>query len=43
MKDPDFHTNRCPDLPETLTKLDAAKAETARLYARWEELEALPK
>ncbi|HEY8960638.1 MAG TPA: ABC-F family ATP-binding cassette domain-containing protein [Luteolibacter sp.] len=43
INDPDFHANRFAELPETLTKLEAAKAETARLYARWEELEALPK
>jgi ATP-binding cassette subfamily F protein uup len=43
INDPDFHANRFAELPETLTKLEAAKAEAARLYARWEELEALPK
>jgi len=43
INDPDFHATRFTELPETLAKLDAAKAEIARLYARWEELEALPK
>jgi ATP-binding cassette subfamily F protein uup len=43
INDPDFHSTRFAELPETLTKLEAAKAEAARLYARWEELEALPK
>jgi ATP-binding cassette subfamily F protein uup len=43
INDPDFHANRFAELPATLAKLEAAKAETARLYARWEELEALPK
>ncbi|HEY8933353.1 MAG TPA: ATP-binding cassette domain-containing protein, partial [Rariglobus sp.] len=43
INDPDFHATRFAELPETLAKLDAAKSETARLYARWEELEALPK
>lgn len=43
INDPDFHANRFAELPETLTKLEAAKAESTRLYARWEELEALPK
>jgi ATP-binding cassette subfamily F protein uup len=43
INDPDFHANRFAELPETLGKLEAAKAEAARLYSRWEELEALPK
>jgi ATP-binding cassette subfamily F protein uup len=43
INDPDFHANRFAELPETLAKLEAAKAEAARLYSRWEELEALPK
>jgi len=43
INDPDFHANRFAELPEKLAKLEAAKAEAARLYARWEELEALPK
>jgi len=36
---PDFYTTRAKDAPLMQAKLDAARAELDRLYARWEELE----
>ena len=38
--DPDFFTKHGGRTAELQAKLDAARAESARLYARWEELEA---
>ena len=40
LNDPEFQKNFA-EIPATVAKLDAAKAEVARLYARWEELEEL--
>lgn len=40
LADPEFQKNFA-EIPVTVAKLDAAKAEVARLYARWEELEAI--
>jgi len=37
--DPDFFTKHGNRTAELQAKLDAARAESARLYARWEELE----
>jgi ATP-binding cassette subfamily F protein uup len=38
---PDFHRTHATQTNELLAELAAARAKTARLYARWEELEAL--
>ncbi len=40
LNDPEFQKNYA-EIPATVAKLDAAKAEVVRLYARWEELEAV--
>ncbi len=39
---PDFYESHGPRWRETEAKLEAARAEVARLYARWAELEAAP-
>ena len=41
LHDPDFLTKRFAEIPALMEKLDAAKLEVARLYQRWEELEAI--
>lgn len=41
LNDPEFQAQHYADIPELVSKLDAAKAEVTRLYQRWEELEAL--
>ena len=41
LHDPDFQAKRFAEIPVMVEKLDAAKAKVARLYTRWEELEAL--
>ncbi len=41
LADPEFFVARSKEFPEWEAKLDAAKARTANLYARWEELEAI--
>ena len=38
--DPDFFAKHGARSAELQAELDAARAESARLYARWEELEA---
>jgi ATP-binding cassette subfamily F protein uup len=38
---PTFYAERARDVPGVTAELQAAKAETVRLYARWEELERL--
>ena len=38
---PDFHQRHGRELPEITSKLESARAEVARLYARWEELETI--
>ena len=43
LNDPDFYTTRAKEAGGILAELEAAKAEGARLYARWEELERIPK
>ncbi|MCW1925872.1 ABC-F family ATP-binding cassette domain-containing protein [Luteolibacter arcticus] len=40
LSDPEFQKNY-EEIPGTVAKLDEAKAKVARLYKRWEELEAL--
>ena len=41
LNDPEMHTTRFTELPGLVEKLEKAKAATAKLYSRWEELEAL--
>lgn len=41
--DPDFHATRFAEVAATVARLDAAREAVAKLYLRWEELEALPK
>jgi ATP-binding cassette subfamily F protein uup len=41
LHDPDFHAKNFAEVPMMVEKLDAAKVKVARLYTRWEELEAL--
>ncbi len=41
LHDPDFQAKRFAEIPEMVEKLDAAKTKVARLYTRWEELEAV--
>ena len=41
LNDPKFHTERAAEAPAILSKLESARAEIERLYARWEELSAL--
>ena len=41
LHDPEFQAKRFAEIPAEAAKLDAAKAQVARLYQRWEELEAL--
>jgi ATP-binding cassette subfamily F protein uup len=41
LNDPDFQAKNFAEIPALVAKLDAAKAEVARLYHRWEELGAL--
>ncbi len=40
---PDFYATRAKDAPALLKKLEAAKSEVTRLYARWEELDQIGK
>jgi ATP-binding cassette subfamily F protein uup len=35
---PDFHKSIGAKAPQFMSELEAARAEVARLYARWEEL-----
>jgi ATP-binding cassette subfamily F protein uup len=39
--DPEFFRKNAAQVPRLTAELDAARAETAKLYARWEELEAI--
>ncbi|MGC4017277.1 MAG: ABC-F family ATP-binding cassette domain-containing protein [Luteolibacter sp.] len=41
LNDPDFQMNRFAEIPETMSRLELAREDAAKLYARWEELEAL--
>jgi ABC transport system ATP-binding/permease protein len=41
LHDPDFQLKRFAEIPEMAAQLEAAKARVAKLYTRWEELEAL--
>ncbi len=41
LNDAKFFSARAAEVPQVMAELGAARAEVARLYARWEELEAL--
>ena len=41
LHDPDFQSKRLAEIPELVARLDADKAKVAKLYTRWEELEAI--
>jgi ABC transport system ATP-binding/permease protein len=41
LDDPAFYVTRSQDAPGIVAELEGAKAEVARLYSRWEELERL--
>jgi ATP-binding cassette subfamily F protein uup len=41
--DPEFYSTRAKEAPAIVAQLDTAKAEVARLYARWAELGEIPK
>jgi ABC transport system ATP-binding/permease protein len=43
LNDPSFYATRAADAPAVIAELDAARAEVARLYQRWEELDAVGK
>jgi ATP-binding cassette subfamily F protein uup len=42
LEDPSVYKTRSAEVPTLVASLDAARAEVERLYARWQELEALP-
>jgi ABC transport system ATP-binding/permease protein len=41
LNDPSIYKSRAAEVPAIVAALDAARAEVDRLYARWQELEAL--
>jgi ATP-binding cassette subfamily F protein uup len=41
LNDPNFHTEHANEAKATISKLESARTEIERLYARWEELSAL--
>ena len=41
LNDPNFYVTRAKEAPGLIAELEAAKAEVARLYARWEELDRI--
>ena len=41
LHDPDFQAKRFAEIPGLVARLDADKAKVAKLYTRWEELEAI--
>ncbi|MCL4178726.1 MAG: ATP-binding cassette domain-containing protein [Verrucomicrobia bacterium] len=43
LNDPAFYANRAIDAPRLIVELEAARAEAARLYARWQELDSIGK
>ena len=42
LQDPAVFKDRATEVPALIAQLDAARIEVTRLYARWEELSALP-
>jgi ABC transport system ATP-binding/permease protein len=43
INDPKFYAERPREVPAVLAEIESTKAEVARLYARWEELERIGK
>jgi ATP-binding cassette subfamily F protein uup len=43
LNDPNFYATRAAEAPRLIAELDQAKTEIARLYARWQELDAIGK
>ena len=43
LNDPDFHATRSRETPKLIQDLETAKADVARLYDRWHELEQIGK
>jgi ATP-binding cassette subfamily F protein uup len=43
LNDPTFYASRAVDAPRLIAELEAARAEATRLYARWQELDAIGK
>jgi ATP-binding cassette subfamily F protein uup len=43
LADPSVFKDRAVEIPALIARLDAARAEVERLFARWQELDALPK
>jgi ATP-binding cassette subfamily F protein uup len=43
LNDVNFYATRAAEAPKLIADMETAKAEVARLYARWEELAAIPK
>ncbi|MCU1276747.1 MAG: transporter related, partial [bacterium] len=41
LEDPTIYKSRSAEVPALVAALDAARADVDRLYARWQELEAL--
>ena len=42
LSDPAVFKDRAAEVPTLVATLDAARAEVERLFARWQELEAIP-
>ena len=42
LNDPGIFKERAAEVPDLVKQLDAARVEVTRLYARWEELAAIP-
>jgi ATP-binding cassette subfamily F protein uup len=43
LSDPSIYKTRANEVPQLVSTLEAARREVERLYARWQELEAIPK
>jgi ATP-binding cassette subfamily F protein uup len=43
LSDPDVFKSRAAEVPQLVAQLDAARAEVERLFARWQELDAIPR
>ena len=43
LQDPVVFKDRAAEVPALVAQLDAARAEVERLFARWQELDAIPK
>ena len=43
LNDPEFHATRSREARGLIVELEAAKAQVARLYARWHELDEVEK